>query len=383
MEKLLENAIFKLIQYVEAETFRGYDPYDALNSPILSQLAKPSKWLKIGFTQTLRRIPFNLRPLLGTPKGYNPKGMGLFLNSYVNLHRVYNEKRYLKQIEFLADWLIDNHSKGYSGYCWGYNFDWQNRTFFAPKETPTIVNTSFIGHAFLDAFEVLKIEQYLKVARSACDFLLKDLNVFREADTICFSYTPIDNSKVHNANYLGASLLVRTYSFTHEENLLDYGKQAYEYSTRHQRDDGSWFYGEAKIQNWIDSFHTGFNLEALHWHTKFLDERKYEPQIRKGLKFYLDNFFLEDGTPKFYHNLTYPIDIHCPAQALVTLSKLRNYDSRAVLTLKKVLRWTIENMQDPQGFFYFRKGKILKNKIPYIRWGQAWMLRGLTTILRN
>ena len=377
----MEETVLELIRYVEAEGFRGYDPYDALNSPVLSQFAKSSKWLKIAFTQTLRRMPLNLRFLLGIPKEYNPKGMGLFLNSYTNLYRVYKETHYSDQMKFLADWLMNNCCDGYPDYCWGYNFNWQNRTFFAPRGTPTIVNTSFIGHAFLDAFEALNIKRYLEVARSACDFILKDLNISREADTICFSYTPIDNSRIYNANYLGASLLIRTYSFTHEENLLGYGKQAYEYSTRHQQDDGSWFYGEAETQNWIDSFHTGFNLEALHWYEKSLGERKYAPQIRKGLEFYLDNFFLDDGTPKYHHNLTYPIDIHCSAQALVTLCKLKDYDSRAVPTLEKVLQWTVENMQDPEGFFYFRKGRIWRNKVPYMRWGQAWMLHGLTTVL--
>jgi len=380
---MLENIIFHLTEYVEGEGFRGYDPYDALNSPILSQLAKSSKWLRIGFTQILRRLPFNLRSLFGMPKGHNPKGMGLLLSSYINLYRFYNETRYLDTINFLTDWLINNSCIGYSGYCWGYNFDWQNRAFFAPKGTPTIVNTSFIGHAFLDAFEILKIGQYLEIARSACDFILKDLNILREADAVCFSYTPIDDSKVYNANYLGASLLIRTYSYTHEEELLDYSERAYKYSTRCQRDDGSWFYGEAEFQNWIDSYHTGFNLEALHWYEKVMGDRKYESLICKGLEFYLGNFFLEDGTPSFYHNLMYPIDIHCAAQALVTLSKLRGYDERAVPTLERVLRWTIENMQDQKGFFYFRKGRILKNKIPYIRWGQAWMLRGLTTVLSS
>jgi len=137
MEKLIENALFKLIQYVEEKDFRGYDPYDALNSPVLMQLAKSSKWLRIGFTQALRRMPLNLRPLLGTPREYNPKGMGLFLDSYVDLYRIDKERHYLKQIEFLANWLMDNRCDGYLGHCWGYNFDWQNRAFFAPRGTPT------------------------------------------------------------------------------------------------------------------------------------------------------------------------------------------------------------------------------------------------------
>ena len=379
----IETVIQKLIQYIEKESFGGFDPYDALNSVILSRLAKPSRWLRIVFTQSLKNSPINLRPMLCIPKGYNPKGMGLFLSSYVKLYQIYRLDCYLEQIKFLADWLMENHCSGYSGYCWGYNFDWQSKAFFVPRNTPTTVNTSFIGHAFLDAFEVLKEERYLEVARSACNFLLRDLNLSSEEDTICFSYTPIDYLKVHNANYLGASLLVRTYSITREEELLDFSERAYKYSTKYQRDDGSWFYAGTDYQSWIDSFHTGFNLEALHRYAKCIDGQKFDSQIQKGLKFYLEHFFLEDGTPKYYHNNTYPIDIHSSAQALVALSKLSSYNNQAALTLHKVLGWTIENMQDKKGFFYFRKGKFLKNKIPYMRWGQAWMLHGLTTVLQR
>ena len=376
----VENIIHNLIKYVESENFCGYDPYDALNSPILHLLGKSSKFLKIAFTQALRRSSINLRPLIGIDKSYNHKGMGLFLSSYVNLYRIYKDERYLGNIEFIADWLIKNHSKGYSGYCWGYNFDWQNRSFFAPKETPTIVNTSFIGHAFLDAYEVSHSDELLNIARSACDFIINDLNIYQENGFICFSYTPIDKSRVYNANYLGASLLVRTYSFTHEDNLLDYALKAYEYCTRRQKEDGSWTYGEAENQKWIDSFHTGFNLEALHWYEKCLNDGKYKDQIVKGLRFYLDNFFLDDGTPKYYHNTVYPINIHCSAQAFVSLSKLKDYDSRTTQILEKVFQWTMNNMRD-KNYFYYQKHKFYKNKISYMRWSQAWMLYALTALL--
>ncbi len=381
LKELIENALFKLVKYVENENFRGYDPFDALNSPIIHLLTKHSKWLKIGSIQVFRRIPVNLRSIFLIKKDYNPKGMGLFLSSYVNLYKLYNKAEYLKQIELLANWLINNYSKGYSGYCWGYNFDWQNRSFFAPKGTPTIVNSAFVGHAFLDAYEVLKVENYLQIARSICNFIMNDLNIFQVSDKICFSYTPIDKSRVHNANYLGASLLIRTYSFTNENVLLDYGKKAYEYSSNAQNDDGSWFYGEAEYQKWIDSFHTGFNLVALYIYEKCLDSKEYIVHTRKGLEFYLDNFFLDNGAPKYYANSLYPIDIHCSAQALITLSKLKDYDKRTILLVAKILKWTIYNLQSPKGFFYFRKEELFKNKIPYIRWGQSWMMYSLTSVL--
>ena len=101
----------------------------------------------------------------------------------------------------------------------------------------------------------------------------------------------------------------------------------------------------------------------------------------KGTTYYLNNFFLKDGTPKYYDNKIYPIDIHCPAQFVVTLSRL-NFFSENIQLIEKVLVWTINNMQDiKRGYFYYQLKKYTSSKIPYIRWGQAWMLYGMSFYL--
>ena len=71
-----------LMAYVEDADYAGYDPYDALNSPILQILSVRSKWLRVLFTQLFRRCPINLRPLLLIKKEHNSKGLGLFLEGY-------------------------------------------------------------------------------------------------------------------------------------------------------------------------------------------------------------------------------------------------------------------------------------------------------------
>ena len=48
-----------------------------------------------------------------------------------------------------------------------------------------------------------------------------------------------------------------------------------------------------------------------------------------------------------------------------------------------IAEWTIKNMQDKKGYFYYRKFKYYINKIPYIRWSQAWMLLALITYINN
>lgn len=373
------HSLDDLIQFVDSNNHRGYDPYDALNSSLLKTISAKSKWLRILFTQLLRRLPINIRPILGIRKEHNPKAMGLFLSAYVNLQRLSENDEYRDRINFFTDWLIKNSSPGYSGDCWGYNFDWQNREFYAPEGTPTIVNTAFIAHAFLDAYDLFSDDHYLNTALSACDFILNDLNIHTEDDTHCFSYTPIDHGRVHNANYLGASLMVRTHSKTGEAYLLKNAVKSYEFSNHYQEDNGAWQYGAEGTRQWVDGFHTGFNLEALDWYRKSTGDDRYTDIMENGLRFYIENFFLDDGTPGYYADSIYPVDIHSAAQAIITLAKLSDLDNRAELLAQKVLHWTVTNMMDPDGYFYYRKGRILTNKLPYIRWGQAWMMKALST----
>ena len=90
------------------------------------------------------------------------------------------------------------------------------------------------------------------------------------------------------------------------------------------------------------------------------------------MNFILNNFFTDQGVPKYYHNKTYPIDIHCPGQLPVTLSVLGKIESYKEL-VDKVLFWTIKNMQDKKGYFYYQIKKGISSKIPYMRWSQAFM----------
>lgn len=262
--------------------------------------------------------------------------------------------------------MSDIRSKGYSGSCWGYNFDWQSRAFFISKYTPTVVNSSFIGHALLDAWEIVGEQRALVMAVSIKDFLLQDLHRTVEGDTFCFSYTPIDRTAVHNANLLGASLLIRLYEIIGDAELREAALASLAYSMKYQRDDGSWYYAETAMQSWIDSFHTGFNLEAIRRFLRLGQGLEYLSAYERGRSFYADNFSLADGTPKYYHDRVYPIDIHAPAQA-VTFFVGEGPEYRELTD--RVLAWMLAHLWSPKGYFYFRKSPCLTNRIPYMRWG--------------
>lgn len=369
------QCIERMLAYIESADYAGYDPYDAMNSRVIAALAARSKAVRIGATQLLRRCPVNLRPLLGVRKGHNPKGIGLFLWGNVKLHAVTKDARYIERIEYLLSVLDGLRSKGYSGNCWGYNFDWQSRTVYAPKTTPTIVNSAFIGLALLDCWRLTGNEAALKMAIPIGEFLLNDLKRIGNGRSFCFSYTPLDDYPVHNANLLGAAVLIGLFRATGDERLRDCALAALAYSMENQNDDGSWYYSEWEGYRWIDSFHTGFNLQAIRHILGAGLALEYRDAYLKGVEFYAENFFLQDGTPKYYHDRVYPIDIHSPAQAICFFA--REGPEYRRLT-DRIVQWMLEHMYSGKGFFYFRKGRFLTNRISYMRWSQAWAFHALT-----
>jgi len=388
------SAARRLDVWIEEQDFRGWDPHDALNSPVLRRLTLGSRIGGVLWLQLLKRFPINLRPLLRVDKGYNPKGMGLFLASYIRKYRMTRDQVDLERIDSFAKWLVEHAEQGYSGTCWGYNFDWPNRAFFAPAGTPTVVNTSFIALAFVDLHRLLNNDELggaqpsvsgptaLETARSSCDFILRDLHALKPAaDELCFSYTPLDRRLVHNASMLAAWLLAAVFRETGESRLADAALAAARYTLRRQRPDGSWPYGDAANDQWVDNFHTGFVLVALKRVADYLRTDEFDESLLCGYGFWKHNMFLAAGTPKYFPHKASPVDVHSIAQAVLTFLEFQDSDPEAVDWALRVCRWGIQNMQDPKGYFHYQIHRLYRVRIPYMRWGQAWMQRALTEIM--
>lgn len=384
MREVVLNSLAKLEEFCEKEEFKGWDPYDGLNSSLFQSIPVISKnrLAKLIWTQFFKRSPLNFRSLSGVKKEYNAKGIGLFLASYCNLYATEPKSEYLEKINQFSNQLLNLKNTNYSGACWGYNFDWQARAFFQPKNTPTVVASVFVANALLDAYEVTSDVNLLNNARSTCDFILKDLNrTYSEQGNFCFSYSPLDKSAVFNASLLGSRLLSRTYSFTGEKCLINEARKSVAFCCEYQQTNGSWGYGTLPFHQWIDNFHTGYNLECISDYMKYSDDNSFAPELNKGFNYYISTFFTEEGVPKYYSDSVYPIDIHSPAQLIITIVKLDKFFEQKQLA-DKVLKWTIENMQSRQGYFYYQINKFFSSRIPYIRWAQAWMFYALSTYLK-
>ena len=384
----ISNNFLRLKQYCEKEKYKGWDPYDGLNSKFFNALPL-KKWdlARLAWIQLFKRNPINLRVLFAIPKQHNAKGIGLFLSGYCNLYKIANsgnntfgkKEELLAKINELAVLLISLQSKGYSGACWGYNFDWQaRRLFLFPKNTPTVVATTFCATALIEAYEITKKKEYLDLALSSADFVLNDLSRTKHNKGFLFSYSPLNgNNTVYNASLLGAKLLSFAYKYTNKEIYKNLATEAVLAACNGQEKDGSWVYGLLPVQSWKDSFHTGYNLDAIQWYQKNTGDTTFQKNIDKGFDFYIHNFFEEDGTPKYYHNKTYPIDIHCPGQLMVTLSNCNKFKEHKVLA-NKVMDWSLANMQAKEGYFYYQLKKGVSSKISYMRWSNAFMFNAMS-----
>jgi hypothetical protein len=380
----VRESICKLVEWLERNDYRGYDAFDGLNARFLRPLTLNSKLLRTVLQQGVRRFPINLRPILGIAPSRSTKGMGFLARGFLRLHDVTGDTSWWEKAEHALAWLMENKSPGYSGACWGNHFDYQARgDFYLPKGVPTVVWTSLIGHAFLDAHARCPQNGVLGVAVSACEHILRDVNTSVEGDAVCISYTPIHDSQVHNANTLAAGLLARTHSYARNESYRALAEKAIRYTARHQRPDGSWYYGEAPYRRWIDNFHTAYVLDSFKHYIASTGDERFEQNLTKGYEYWKNTFFLEDGTPKYYHHKTRPIDIQCCSQAIDTLAFFHDRDPESLSLALKVANWTIRHMQDSSGYFYYRRySQTLVNKTPTLHWGQATMLCALAGLYK-
>jgi hypothetical protein len=378
----IRDCIASLMEYCQENNWAGFDPYDALNSRLLSQTPfMKSRVFRIAITQALKRLPINLRPYLLISQEQNPKAIGLFLMALLKLKRV----GLLEQddlIKLMVERLVALRSPGNPSWCWGYSFPWQTRTIMVPRGAPNIVCTSFVANALLDAYEEFHEPEYLRIAVSAGDYILSTLYWTSSDGIASFSYPlPGLRSQVHNANFLAAALFCRIYKHCSESRFFEPALRSARYSASRQHEDGSWDYGEDSSQAWVDNFHTGYNLCALRTIGDYAEITEFESHLSRGFDFYCSHFFREDGAPKYFHDRTYPIDIHSVAQSVITLASLKDLRNDSLQLAHTVWKWALSHMWDKKGYFYYQVLLFGRNRIPYMRWSQAWMLLASATLL--
>jgi hypothetical protein len=382
MSGMIKASLEKLLGYVVDEGYAGYDPYDTLKSPVPFHWL--GKWGPVLAIQFQKRNPVNIRPLIGVKKGRNPKAIGLFLRAYSMLYRSDPRSEYRQRMREFFSWLREHPSKGYSCYCWGYDFPWASPVKYVDAYAPNIVATGFVVKGMYEYWLALGAEveaEVREVLEGAADFVLKHLERIEDATGVCISYTPVMKDACYNASLLGAEILARYSAVTGSDIHRDLIERSVDFVVARQLDNGCWNYsidiesGKERVQ--ID-FHQGYVIESIEEIMCLTGNRKLEwvEAVSKGLEFYRNEQFLDTGRSKWRLPKEWPVEIHNQAQGIVTFRMFDEYRDFA----DTIAEYTIREMQDKRGYFYYQKFPWYTNKISYMRWSNAWMAVALSTM---
>ena len=379
MKEKIERSLRSVEKWVEDRGYKGYDPGDGLTS-YLRPLAFGNLLAERVLQQAIWKSPINFRPVLGVVPLDSTKGRGFMAWGYTLLFRSTRKDEYSAKARACLKWLDNAREPDQVGHCWGNHFDFSTRSGCMKARTPTIVWSGLIGQAFLEAYEQWHEQEFLAIADSICTWILT-LPRERTSSGTCLSYTAVFQNSVHNSNLLGAAMLARVGGYIRNDEYLRVARDAVNYSCSRQLSNGAWWYGEDPKYHWIDNFHTAYNLDSIRRYIESSGDDSFLPQLERGYEYFKNTFFEQSGRPRYYHDRTYPVDIQCAAQAIDTFCFFSDRDRSALEMAMKVADWTISNLQDSTGYFYYREYLMLKARTPYFHWGQATMFKALSHLL--
>ena len=376
MSEAIEQAVGRIRAWGEERDWRGYDPYDALNSPAARALSLGTPLGRRLLTQTVKLAPVNLRPLLRIAPARNAKAVALVASGYARLARA-GDPGARPQAERWLDWLARSASER-GAAAWGYHFPVQTRVFSYDRDTPNAIATAFAAQAFLDAWELLGDERRGRRALDAGAFLVERL-LNTGAGRPYFRYLPGEDELVHNANLLACAVLARGARLSGDGALLDHAREAVATSVAAQRADGSWPYADAPGHDWVDNFHTGYVLDALAECARVLPG--LDEPLERGVAYWERALFLADGTPRYYAHRTLPLDAHCYATAVDTWLGLAGRMPQALERAERIALLLVERMLDRRGYVHFQRRRLWTSRVPFVRWTTAPAFRALAGLL--
>jgi hypothetical protein len=388
----VQQSLSELLCWIENSRYKGYDPYDIKGVPSIIKLTRLGT--KNAVYSLVREVVFEIFymfPLLSRklfnviPRQY-AKATGLMASSYLDLYALHKNESYYRKAKECLKWLKATKVIAGQGTGWGYPFDWQSKELI-PANTPNGIVTTVVGEAFWTHFRIFGDKDSLDYCIQIGEFL-SSLPVDEiSGEQICFSYTPLFINHVHNLNLFVAEFLLKVGIETGNEKWISLGNRAVNYTLANQMGNGSFDYNgpPEKPNNHFDNYHTGFVLRMLYSVWKLTSRQDAYDALQKCYSHYVADFFENDTIPKLMPDKKYRIDIHSCAESINCLSKLSPEFPDGMKLAESILQWTINNLQDKSGYFYYGilksrfTGIPFKSKIPYIRWGQAWMMRALVS----
>jgi hypothetical protein len=376
----LAEALRRLETWGAQRDWLGPDPYEGLNATRPAALKRTVLGRRV-LTQAVKRSPVDLRARLGIAPTASAAALGHVASSYAH-GRFLPSGRIEAKLERTLHRLLDLRCEGFRGLSWGYPFDVQTRVFFYPRGDPNTIATSFAGGALIDAYDRTGEGRWREAAAEVAEYFLAEVPQTESDGGAFFGYLVGDRTPIHNANMLVSALLARLGKLLGRPELTERAAAGLAFTVAHQRSDGSWPYGEGSGLGWVDNFHSGYVLESL---VRCLDvglDGRAEAALERGLRFYREELFLADGTPKYTPDSVYPIDTQCVAQAIQTFAIASHRYPEYREAARSALDFAMRRMRRGDGSFIFQRRRLWMNRTPHIRWCEAPMLHAMTHLAK-
>ena len=285
--------------YLLQSDLSTYDPYDIWKTDIGIKVKKiyyKHKYIGLFPAAGLTIYDFylNNRLRIGYQQQEYPIVRAQALLALLNLYKKNKKEIYLEYAKKHIDWLIENKSHGYSGYCWGTGFDIViSDTLIYDKNVPFSTNTPYILEALFEYYKITSDKEILNILKSIYQFYEKDLIILKETDEILItSYGPFKDRVVTNS----VSYTMFAYSIFYQllTDEKEYIKKKiykmYNFLLSVQEDNGSWFYAPYDNNSFIDCFHSVFVLKNIIKTEKII-ELKSQDCVSSGYSYIKNNFY--------------------------------------------------------------------------------------------
>lgn len=298
------------------------------------------------------------------------------------LYRITKEIKYHEKAVHFLEELKKSRCPGYDHFCWGYPFNWETRNGTMKKDMPLITTTPYAYEAFLSVYEIDNNPEWLEILRSVAEHVYHDIidYDFSHDATTC-SYSPEGHGGVLNASAYRAFLLTSASVLFSDEKYHQKAGKNINFILQSQQANGSWFYSIDGIRDFIDHFHTCFVLKGLAKIEKLTGHQGCRNAINKGLDYYVENLFNDNGLPKPFskapRTTIYKQELYDYAECVNLCVLLKNSYPELDNILMAVLKDLLENWQKKDGSFRSRKLYFGWDNVPMHRWAQSQLFRSL------
>jgi hypothetical protein len=309
-----------------------------------------------------------------------------FAMGYALMHRLSGKQQHLARAHHFLDVLKQTRCTDYRDAGWGYPFSWQTGTGMLKTGTPLITTTPYCYEAFEYVYRIDGKEEWRDMLRSIADHTLNDYtNIETGPNAATCSYTPAGGHYVVNASSYRAFTLAAAWREFGDDRYWDTAQKNINFVLQSQRPDGSWFYAMDGKREFIDHFHTCFVMKGLAKAEQLAgDHPAIREALDRGVKYYLDHLFDEDGMPRPFAKAprmtVYKNELYDYAECLNIGFLLRGRYPELDKKIDAVIADLLTRWRKSDGSFRSRKLHLGWDNVPMHRWGQSEIFRSLALL---